>query len=225
MENQSSQANSTPPITTEPVSTIPPKPKGKLPLIIISGVLLLLLVGGGAYYLGMQNSKIASQVQNTDVQPTSTSQNNSVTNPAETPTATQIPQTDETTNWKAYSGTYVTFKYPNTWSPQKRELFGGATQEDVTLGIPAVESDQSLGFSGVSMDAARPNDIVSEKGIVIGGKNGYKWIRKGDNYVSYDYITKGYQDKGSFTVHVTISKEDKTLEKQLNTLVQSITFK
>ncbi len=207
-------------IPTQPAQQ--PMHNQKVNLTIILGVLLLLLVvAGGAYYLGNQYSNYTPQPQNTNAKPT----NNKTTNPTDSPVTTPIPQSKENTNWKTFTGSYVTFRYPDTWSPQRETPFGGQILEAIKLGIPGVESDQSLSFSQVNVEDARPDDIISESQLVIGGKDGYKWIRKGENYVSYDYITTGYNNNGSFSVHVTVPKEDKNLERQLDTLVQSITFK
>lgn len=132
-------------------------------------------------------------------------------------------QADGTANLKTYSGQYVIFQYPSDWNPQKTQPFGGGVLETVNLGIPGVNSDQDLGFSEVA--PYKPSDAISEQSITIGGKSGFKWIRKGQGYVSYDYDTKGYQDKGGFSVHVTVASENKTLETQLDQLVASLTFK
>ncbi len=132
---------------------------------------------------------------------------------------------DETANWKTYLGEYVSFKYPPDWKMEKTALFGGAVKENLDLGIPGVESDQVLGFSGVSLNDVKPDDVVREQRIRIGGREGFKWLRKGEDYISYDYVSKGYTSDESFEVHVTVEREDKDLEGKLDKLVESISFK
>jgi hypothetical protein len=101
---------------------------------------------------------------------------------------------------------------------------GGSGLENIKLGIPNVVSDQDLGFSGVNYTDIKITDSVKQTFITIGGKQGTKWLRKGNNYVSYDYYTTGITNQGSFGVHVTVSVEDKNLENQLDLLVASIRF-
>jgi hypothetical protein len=139
-------------------------------------------------------------------------------------TSLPVTATPQAIAWKKIIGKYVTFECPPTWNPTPAPLFGGSVLEDWRLGISNVESDQDLGFSAVSSQQGRPNDIVSEKQITIGGKTGFKWIRSGNNYVSYNYITTGQNNQGSFSVHVTVAQADSALEAMLDRLVQSIVF-
>jgi len=132
-----------------------------------------------------------------------------------------------TEGWAQMVGEYIVFNYPSSWNPIKQELFGGAILEDWKLGIPQVESDQDLGFSAVPLSKLRPIDgeMVTETSILIGGKVGVKWVRLGTDYISYDYYTNGYEDQGSFGVHVTLTEADEVLEQQLDHLVQTVVFK
>lgn len=122
-------------------------------------------------------------------------------------------------------GEFVTFDVPQSWNPTKRSLAPGAMLEDWQLGIPGVTSDQALGFSAVAFNQLRPNDVISETPIIVGGKHGVKWIRQGTNYVSYDYYAPGRGEQGSFGVHVTLSHKNAEIERQLDQLVASIVFK
>jgi hypothetical protein len=144
--------------------------------------------------------------------------------PTNTPPSPRIMVTE---GWAQTIGEYVIFDYPSSWNPVKRKLFGGAILEDWELGIPQVESDQSLGFSTVPFSQLQPIDTetTTETPIVIGGKAGVKWVRRGTDYISYDYYTTGYEDQGCFGVHVTLANPDEVLEQQLDHLVQTIVFK
>lgn len=188
--------------------------KGQTQVLILAGIVILIAVAGGIFYLG----RITGPKSQTPVT-TSSPQ------PSPTPDETVYTESDRSANWKTYNGKFVIFKYARLWDPTERELFGGAILEDVHLGIPTVTSDQSLGFSGVPLENAKPNDVINEQAIIIGGKSGFKWIRKGKNYVSYDYITRGYNNEGVFDIHVTVASEDKNLEAQLDTLTKSVIFK
>jgi hypothetical protein len=63
---------------------------------------------------------------------------------------------------------------------------------------------------------------------MIGEKQGTKWTRKSSfeekPSTTYDYYTRGYQNTGSFGVHILVSGEDKNLEQQLDKVVQTIKF-
>lgn len=138
---------------------------------------------------------------------------------------TASPTPAETANWETYQDQYLVFKHPPTWRPKPAALYGGATLETISMGIPGITSDQTLGFGAVLFSEIKPDDAIRQNTISIGGKLGAKWIRKGENYISYDYYTTGYQNQGHFGVHVTIVSEDKNLESQLDEVVQSIQFR
>ncbi len=186
--------------------------KGQTLIFLLIGILI---VAGGAFLLGKSSNPKPSPnlvVTSQTPQPTST--------------PSQSPSSDETATWKTYTGRYIAFKYPNTWTPSENPLGQGAIKESLRLGIPNVQSDQDLGFSSLESDIGKPKDTVSEKDIRIGGKDGFKWIRKGAIYVSYDYYIKGDDPTlGLFGVHVTVGKEDSNLESQLDKLITTIQFK
>jgi hypothetical protein len=181
--------------------------------IIILSIPILLLVGGFIFY---QSNTRSAPSNVTTVAPTE-----KPTTDSEQPTKTTSL---ENADFKMYNGQYVTYKYPGSWNPKKEESFGGGILESVNLGIPGVTSDQMLGFSSIDAANSRPNDIVSEESITISGSDGYKWIRKGVNYVSYDYVIP-YKDENSFSIHVTVAKENQTLEKELDQLAESVILK
>jgi hypothetical protein len=147
--------------------------------------------------------------------------------PASTPSLSITPTETsmDTSTWKIFKGDYISFRYPSFWNPTKKELWGGEILEGVTLNI-AGATDNQIGFSDVNYSSLqKPQDIVQESEILIGGRNGVKYIRKGDNYFTYDYLTYGKNDKSkSFGIHVTVSKENKNLENQLDQIVKTIKF-
>lgn len=131
-----------------------------------------------------------------------------------------------TAEWNKIEGQYVSFAYPPHWQPT---LWAAEDEEGWNLGIPQVDSDNSLGFSNkVAFEEVfsngRPRDIVAEAPVVIGNQPGIKWIRRGDNYVTYDYLTEGLAGAGTFGIHVTVAKPDMSLEQQLDLVVQTIIF-
>lgn len=123
-------------------------------------------------------------------------------------------------NYATYNGENVMFAHPVDWKPTRAKLTPGTTQELIDLGIPGVEGDQTLGFSAV--DDIRPNDIDREGMIIVDGKQGTKWVRKGEGYVSYDYTV---QVVNTFVVHVTVPREDPALEAELDRLVSTVRFR
>lgn len=192
--------------------------KGQVQIILI-GILVIAVLVGGAYYLGKQT--------------TSKPQNSVVTSVSPTPAP------DETANWKTYKSQYMSFQYPTTWSPTQSKSFGGITVEALDLNIPGIlgttTGDDTIGFYAPNYDGTKPSDAISSQPINISGKQGMKWIRKGQydaningeggkSFVAYDYATIGYKNSGTFSVHVMLSTEDKNLEKQLDQLVKSVKF-
>jgi hypothetical protein len=104
----------------------------------------------------------------------------------------------------------------------------GSVLEDWSLGIPGMDSsDTTLAFFDAPFSDMVPDDVVSASAITIGGKPGTKWVRSdGSHYVAYAYYTTGYNNEGSFGVHVTVwnASGDAVLEGLLDRLVASITF-
>lgn len=141
--------------------------------------------------------------------------------PLATPSATLTQVSGST---KTFTGEYVTFSYPGKWNIEKITPVDGAMNELITLGIPGVTSDQQLGFYTKNLEQTRPSDIAQEEKITIAGRSGYKWLRKGNNYVSYDYYAPGFADIGTFGVHVTVVNENKILEQQLDQIAKTVSY-
>jgi len=143
-----------------------------------------------------------------------TDQNNVTSNPNET---------------KLFSSNYISFQYPTTWNPTPQQLFGGMVIESLKFNIPGITSDNSIGFSSPEYSSIQINDATSQTPIKIGGKSGTKYVRKttanGVTTYSYDYLTTGYNNSGTFSVHVNTPTLNPTLEKQLDDLVETIVFK
>lgn len=124
MENQPIvNSSETAPINSAPINQAPTPVYVKTSLFV--PILLTLLVsaivfGFSGYYLGMQNSKSTAMTENTDIQPTLTTQSNVTTTPSPTITSpTEKPQNDETANWKKYAETRevkFSISYPSTWT-------------------------------------------------------------------------------------------------------------
>lgn len=91
--------------------------------------------------------------------------------------------------WQDISSEHVNFRVAREWQPLALELGGGSVLADWQLGIPGVESDQFIGFSGVIFDDLKPTDVISEDELLIGGRPGFKWVRQGEGYISYNYYT------------------------------------
>ncbi len=127
-------------------------------------------------------------------------------------------------SWKNMNGEYVSFRVPIEWKPTAVSPGGGSVLEEWNLGIPGVESDQTLAFFAVAFDALQPPDLESETPFEIGGQPGEKWVRSGQGYVSYDYYTTGIAGTGSFGIHVTVPEADPALEAVMDTLAASVTF-
>lgn len=144
--------------------------RGNFPIIL--GVLVLLIVvGGGAYYLGTQHSTIAPQTQNTNAQPTTSPQNNTVSNPTDVPMVTQSPQTDNTADWNTYNSTKLGFtikypkkvsKYNETWQYEEFNIIGG-TNTIVGFGTPSSKSGGYIWDVSVYTDKT-VEQIIKEQG-------------------------------------------------------------
>lgn len=78
-----------------------PHSKSKFKLILLI-IIILIFVGGGAYYLGVKQNKLIVQSQQQTVTPTIAQ-------------STPTPTLDPTANWKTYSTSTYSIKYPNAW--------------------------------------------------------------------------------------------------------------
>lgn len=145
--------------------------------------------------------------------------------PSSTRSPTPSPKSKAQIKSKTYSDQYLSFTYPGNWNPTIQDLEPGATKEIIHLGIPELESDQTVSFFFLSLDQIKPADIIEELDITISGQPGKKWIRHGEGYFSYDYYTKDPNSEGSFGLHVTTSERDSSIEKELDQLVQTMKLK
>lgn len=132
----------------------------------------------------------------------------------------------DSSDWVDYSGETIRFRYPEQWKPESTTPFGGAVVEQIKLNIPGA-SDDNVSYTVTSMDMIKPDDIVEEDDIVINDRSWKKWVRKGENYVSYDIYTKddlNVSEAESFGIHVTLEEENKEIEEELITLTSTIEF-
>jgi hypothetical protein len=138
------------------------------------------------------------------------------------PTNTAKPQAIQI---KTYTAKNFTFKYPSNWSPKNNPLEPGASKEVINLGIPDIQSDQTISFYSLPFEQIKPDDVIEESNITISGQPAKKWVRHGEGYFSFAYYTKDPDSEGSFGLHVTTHDRDLELEKQLDQLVTSLQFK
>jgi hypothetical protein len=131
--------------------------------------------------------------------------------------------------WQDITSDYVNFRVPGTWQITAVEPGMGSVLAEWHLGIPGVESDQSIAFFAVPFAELKPDDIAAEYEILIGNEPGVKWVRRGEGYTSYDYYNAGTADTqaagaGSFGLHVTVPEDDPDLESILDMVAASIMF-
>ncbi len=124
---------------------------------------------------------------------------------------------------------YVNFRVPGHWQPTAVDLSPGSVLAEWHLGISGLEGDQVLAFSALPFADLSLNDLVSERPLAIGGQPGVKWLRGGEGYVSYDYVTAGSEaaqkgGAGSFGLHVTVAEAEPELESILDMVAASIIF-
>ena len=190
----------------QPVSNSLINQKGFLPLII-GMLVLLVVVGGGAYYLGTQNNKTTPIVENTNIQPTPTTQNNAVTTTSPTVLPTEKPPVDETANWKNYTETRevkFSIKYPSTWTVDTKDGMYGEK------GARFESGKERIGSVGIGWNSqpVEPNcNTGTEKKEIVQIKNrtiemchssgstqepeGY-FYNSSTNGVSYSIVTSNY---------------------------------
>ena len=146
--------------------------------------------------------------------------------PPETPQVAGDSSKERPSDWKVYIGETLNFYYPEKWQPEEREPFGGATIEDVVLNIPEA-TDNSISYSVTPYDLLKPEDVVEEEELFINDRKWTKWVREGEEYISYDFYTKDHlrsNEAESFGVHVTVSERNIELEQELLFLINSIEF-
>lgn len=129
-------------------------PFGKIILIVV-GVIVLLGVGGGAYYLGTLQNK------NIPVDDMNLKDASQVVGQIPTPTP------DPTVNWKTYSDTYISFKYPYTWS-QKGDAGIMEFENSSTMQPEMGNGGGTIMVPQIYMDVAILNITSSAKDYVDG---------------------------------------------------------
>lgn len=129
-----------------------------------------------------------------------------------------------TANWPRLYGEHVSFAYPRSWEPQPNLLAGNAIIEEYRLGIPNLPYEQIAGFSSRVFGDIVPPEPTQPVQIMIGGKEGVKWVRQGPNYIIYEYCTRGLNGEGSFCVRVLLPDSNPMIELQLDRLIQTLVF-
>ncbi len=101
---------------TPPSNPVSNKPKLKLPILIAGIVIFLIVIGSAsaAFFLPKSNTNQQKQAETTiSPQPTATIG----INPSNSPTSSSTsPTPDPTANWKTYTGSSFTFRYPPGWA-------------------------------------------------------------------------------------------------------------
>ena len=123
-------------------------------------------------------------------------------------------------NWETYIGQTFSFQYPSTWKPQPIQSGIGSGAEVINLGIPEVDSEQTIGFTSFT-ELNKPADIMEEGVVYLDDAQGTKWIRKAGDMISYEYYVNR---NGVFGIHVNLPEENIALEKQLDYLITSVYF-
>ncbi len=214
------------PVQTQPVQVPVNNSKSLLPFIL-GGLVLLGVVGVGAYYLGTQNGNKTSPDQSSNVQSTATPQNNTVTNPTDTPIATRSPQNDETANWKTYSSSILSFKYPNILTLEERQknyivLLSDANNPQSNLvSIDARQSDSFANYeNAVSSTKAGLTNVLTEEitnGVKISGK-------VGPGYGEGQAITIAIFKYGTSAVEAETTTTNQSHLQTFNKIISTFTF-
>jgi hypothetical protein len=71
--------------------------------------------------------------------------------------------------------------------------------------------------------------LASSEEFLLGGLAGEKWLRVGDNFISYDYYGPTTAEAleagaGSFGIHVTLDEADPDLEYLMDMVAASVVF-
>lgn len=235
------QTPAQPPPTPSPLKEIKPKGPGlksKWLFLIILLLLVLILPLGGYFILNQTKNtpspsptpdqKACSQEAKICPDGSSVGRTGPQCEFSKCPETTASPSVEtsvDTSSWKTFDGINVIFKYPDSWNPAKQQdLLEGTLNEFIKLGIPNTV-DNNLIISKEVIANEKPKDAVLETDFVIAGQAGKKYLRKSVDYFAYDYYTFGLNNKGQFGIHVSLRSENKELEKQLDEMVKSITFK
>ena len=158
--------------------------KGQSSILILVGILVLAGVAGGAYFLGKSTKskpvKVVSQTQPIS-QPTSVSQPFQIT-PAPSIDETVYTEASESANWKIYSSSTLSFKYPTNLTLEERQknyivLLSDANHpQSVLVSVDARQSGNYANYDKAvsSTKAGLTNVLIEEmtNGVKISGKVG-----------------------------------------------------
>ena len=124
-------------------------------------------------------------------------------------------------------GNSVSFDCPAAWNPTRNSP-ADDLYDSWTLAISQGEL-ASIGFAGAGLERfIPPRVLIMVDGIVtIGGKPGFKWIRRtqiGGSDIVYEYMTTGLNDEGIFGFSVLLPEMDASVELQLDRLAETVAF-
>lgn len=124
-------------------------------------------------------------------------------------------------------GNSVSFDCPATWHPT-RSSPADDIYDSWTLAIPQGELG-SIGFAGAGLERFIPPRvlIIVDSIVTIGGKPGFKWIRRteiGGSDIVYEDMTTGLNDEGVFGFSVLLPEMDASVELQLDRLAETVVF-
>ncbi len=129
---------------------------------------------------------------------------------------------------KKYEGNSLLFNYPLDWHPNPVDL--EAELEAINLGIPNLNTEQKLEFLETPLNELDFSDLDTQEYKTFNEREWMIGTRKDLNGITYLFYTNfpvevGDDPRQSFGLHVTIDKEDRKLEKQLQDLIASLQFK
>jgi len=144
--------------------------------------------------------------------------------------AVNLPETDNAQNntlvtnikddqeLSTFQGGNLEFSFPKSWAVKSADSSYPAI-ETIDLGIPEAISDLLLIYPA-DYQQNLPADCQV---IILNQKQIWKWTEKGENYFSLNYFMP--TQKAKTKIIVTLQKEDKPIESQLDSLLDSLEFK
>lgn len=152
-QSQSIDLQSAPPLPT-------PSPKQSFPrsttfLLVVLGLLVIAL----SVFVGTQIGNKQTSSQHAEVILPTTSPTQIVVNPTALPT-TVTPTPNPTVNWKTYTGTEYTFRYPQDWTLRSEENDNAVfmANKEGSVGIVFSDSQYPYGFGPGYIELKR-NDL------------------------------------------------------------------
>lgn len=133
--------------------------------VLITLLMSAILFGFGGYYLGKKSITTPVEYQISNTQPTAAIQ----ASPTVIPTV-QSPQNNETADWRAYSSTVLSFKYPQSLTLEER-------QKDFIVLLSDSNNPQSV---LVSIDARQMENYVNYEKAVLSTKAGLTNVQTED---------------------------------------------